>query len=83
MAGGTTKPGQLSFTWPFVQALVRTWARLASSVSGESVDVNKEFDVSVVGRPRQRAALCPRRLRRRPRGSSGSTVTNPVARTAS
>jgi hypothetical protein len=52
MAGGTTKPGQLSFRWPFDQALVRTWARLASSVSGELVDVNEEFNVWVIGRPR-------------------------------
>jgi hypothetical protein len=51
MAGRRTKRGQLSFAWPFEQALVCTWARLASSVSGEFVDVYEEFEVWVFGRP--------------------------------
>jgi trans-aconitate methyltransferase len=42
--------GQLSFTWPFDQELVRTWARLAGSVSGEFVEVYEEFEISVFGR---------------------------------
>jgi trans-aconitate methyltransferase len=42
--------GQLSFTWRFEPELVRTWARLAGSVSGEFVEVYEEFDVSVFGK---------------------------------
>jgi trans-aconitate methyltransferase len=42
--------GQLSFVWPFEQELVRSWARLAKSASGEFVEVYEEFDVSVFGK---------------------------------
>lgn len=41
--------GQLSFTWPFDQELVRTWTRLARSVTPGFLDVYEEFEVSIFG----------------------------------